>query len=94
VPFVCQDAEQRNRILNAADRELTGQHWYPSVPLEEKTYIGRRRILFAREVDAHKGRLEGMQLPAEPPNDWKERSDSAVRRVRRPGQRDLVMAAA
>ena len=88
VLFVCQDAEQRDRFLNAADRELTGEHWHPSARCEAKSYVGRRRTLFAREVDAHKGRLEAMQLPAEPPCDWKERSDSRVRRVRLPGHRD------
>ena len=32
VLFVCQDEDQREQFLAAADRELTGHRWHPSVP--------------------------------------------------------------
>jgi hypothetical protein len=61
VIFICQDEDQRDRFLTAADRELTGQLWHPSTASDEKVYIGRRRVIFACEPDMHLGRLEGRQ---------------------------------
>src|SRR5215210_3079563 len=79
VVFVCQDEEQREQFVAAADHELTGHRWHPTVPPERHEYVGRRRILFAVERDAHAGVLEAWRLPAFPP-DHPARDDN-VRRV-------------
>ena len=64
--FVCQDEEQREQFLDAADRELTGHRWHPDVAPERYEYVGRQRILFTAELDAHAGVLEAWRLPAFP----------------------------
>jgi hypothetical protein len=79
VLFVCQDEEQREQFLAAADRELTGHRWHPTVPPERHEYVGRRRILFAVERDAHAGQLEAWRLPAFPTDHSAREHD--VRRV-------------
>jgi hypothetical protein len=63
VIFICQDQDQRRQFLSAADRELTGHRWHPSAPPEQHDHVGRRRILFAIERDAHDGVLEAWRLP-------------------------------
>jgi hypothetical protein len=80
VLFVCQTQDQRQQLLTAADHELTGHHWHPSAPSEQHDYVGRRRLLFALEHDAHTGTLEAWQLPRLPPRH--PARDPAVRRVR------------
>jgi Replication-relaxation len=95
VIFICQDEDQRDRFLNAADRELTGQLWHPSSTPDEHAYIGRQRVLFACELDAHIGRLEARRVPTVPPDDargWGR--DADVRGVRLPGSRDRLGQAA
>jgi hypothetical protein len=79
VLFVCQDDEQREQFVAAAHRELTGHRWHPTAPPESHDYVGRRRILFAVERDAHAGLLEAWRLPAFP-HDHPAR-DKNVRRV-------------
>lgn len=79
VLFVCQDEGQREQFLAAADRELTGHRWHPTVAAERHDYVGRRRILFAVEHDAHAGVLEAWRLPAFPPEH--PLRDNNVRRV-------------
>jgi len=64
--FVCQTPEQREAFVAAADRELTGHRWHPSAGPERHDYVGRRRVLFALEHDAHDGRVDAWQLPAFP----------------------------
>jgi protein involved in plasmid replication-relaxation len=66
VLFVCQDNEQRDLFLDAADRQLSGHRWHPDVSPERYEYIGRQRILFATEVDAHAQALEARRVPAFP----------------------------
>ena len=66
VLFVCQDEQQRERFLAAADQELTGHRWHPSAPPDRHEHVGRRRILFALEPDAHAGVLEAWRLPSFP----------------------------
>jgi hypothetical protein len=84
VIFVCQDEDQRNRFLNAADRELTGQLWHPSAAPDDKVYMGRQRVLFACELDMHVARPEAWRLPSVPPGDARRGRAAAVRRVRLP----------
>jgi hypothetical protein len=80
VLFVCQDEDQRDLFLSAADRELVGHRWHPDVEPEQYEYVGRQRILFAAEVDAHAGLLAARRLPAFPPGHRARRL--GVRRVR------------
>jgi hypothetical protein len=86
VLFVCQDEDQRDLFLAAADRELTGHLWHPSVGPERHIYVGRRRVLFACELDIHSGRPEAWRLPSLPPGDPRRRGPAAeVRAVGLPG---------
>jgi hypothetical protein len=95
VIFICQDKDQRNRFLNVADRELTGQLWHSSAARDDKVYMGRQRVLFACEPDVHLGRLEARRVPSIPPGEARHRgSDADVRRVRLPGDRDRLARAA
>jgi hypothetical protein len=93
VIFVCQDEGQRDRFLNAADRELTGQLWHPSAAPDEMVYIGRQRVIFACEVDMHLGRLEARRVPSVPPGK-RDGGAAVARRVRLPGHRDRPERAA
>jgi hypothetical protein len=80
VLFVCQDDAQRDGFLAAADRELVGHRWHPDVEPEQYEYVGRQRILFASEVDAHTGFLAARRLPAFPPGHRGRKP--GIRRVR------------
>ena len=91
VMFICQDEDQRDRFLNAADRELTGQLWHPSAAPDEMEYTGRQRVLFACELDMHVGRLEARRVPSVPPgNGRRDGGARVVRGVRLPGHRDRL----
>jgi Replication-relaxation len=79
VLFICQDQNQRHQFLSAADREITGHRSRPSAPPEQDDHVGRRRILFAIERDAHDRVLEAWRLPAYPPGHPARRPE--VRRV-------------
>jgi Replication-relaxation len=86
VLFVCQDEDQRDLFLAAADRELSGHLWHPSVGADEHVYVGRRRVLFACEIDMHAGHLDAWRLPSLPPGHPRRRGREAeVRAVRLPG---------
>jgi hypothetical protein len=66
VLFVCQDEEHQAHFLGAADFELTGcQMPYWSEPGRER-YVGRERIIFAVEGDAHAGELVAKRVPKWP----------------------------
>ena len=79
VLFVCQSRDQCRQFLAAADRELTGHLWHPSADVQRHDYVGRRRVLFGVEHDAHAGVLEAWQLPRFPPGHLAR--DPAVRRI-------------
>jgi hypothetical protein len=66
VVFVCQDEPHRENFLAAADHELTGHCWHASAPPERHEYVGRQRILFAVEREAHGGILDALRLPPFP----------------------------
>ena len=66
VVFVCQDEDQRDAFITAADRELTGHHWHPRADPEAQQHPGRAHMLFALEHDAHAGNLEAWRLPPFP----------------------------
>src|SRR5215218_7013884 len=57
----------RDKLLAAADRDLTGHVWHPSAGPCERHYPGGRRILFAREADVHAGILEARRVAGYPP---------------------------
>ena len=80
VLFVCQDEDQRSQFLAAADRELLGHRWHPSVEPERHQYVGRHRMLFCVERHAHAGILEAWRLPPFPQG-HRARS-GGIRRVR------------
>jgi hypothetical protein len=65
--FVCQSQDQCRQFLAAADHELTGHQWHPSADIDRHDYVGRQRLLFALEHDAHARVLEAWQLPHLPP---------------------------
>lgn len=78
VLFVCQAQEQRQAFLKTADYELTGHRWHPSLGAGLHDYVGRRRMLFAVERDAHEGRPEAWRLPAFP-RGHSERNPTVIR---------------
>jgi Replication-relaxation len=80
VVFVCQTQDQCRQFLTGSDHELTGHHWHPSADLRDCNYVGRRRLVFALEHDAHAGLLEAWQLPRFPPGH--SARNPAVRRIR------------
>jgi hypothetical protein len=91
VLFICQDEDQRDLFLAAADRELTGQLWHPMVASDRHVHVGRRRILFACEIDIHAARQEAWRLPALPPGHPRRRGrDADVRAVRLPAKANPV----
>ena len=67
VLFVCQDPEQRDLFLQAADRELTGHRWHPHADLSDHKHSGRQHIVFATELDAHSGQHRALRVPSYPP---------------------------
>lgn len=77
VVFVCQDDDHRDAFLEGADGQLTGHRWSADSSYAE--YLGRDRILFVSEPDAHAGNLEARRVP-EVPEGHSERRDH-VRRV-------------
>ena len=83
VLFVCQDQDQREQFMAAADHELTGHRWHPSVPADRHEYVARGRVLFTVERDVHAGALDAWRLPAFPPEHPGRTPE--VRRVRLPG---------
>ena len=50
--------------MAAAEHELTGHRWHPSVSADRHEYVARDRLLFAVERDLHAGALEAGRLPA------------------------------
>ncbi len=66
VLFVCQDEEQRDLFLDAADGHLCGHHWHPDVDADGWPHPARQRILFASERDAHGGSALAHRVPAVP----------------------------
>ena len=54
--------------MRAADLELTGHRWHPSVDPDQNEYAGRERILFALEQDQHAGKPDAWRLPRFPPD--------------------------
>jgi Replication-relaxation len=80
VIFICQDQEHLRAFVHAADYELTGHHWHPSYGPEDYRFIGRERILFCVERDAHAGSFAAWRVP-EFPSDHRAREPN-VRGVR------------
>jgi hypothetical protein len=83
--FICQDQHQREQFMAAADRELNGHYWHPSVEPDRHEYTGRRQILFALERDMHASGYDAWRLPVFPPDHPHRVPD--VRYVRLPSHR-------
>lgn len=79
VIFVCQDEDQLDQFLHAADYELTGHH--DCLDYNRDQFVGRNRILFAVEQDMHAGRLDGWRGPAVPRDHLNRDKHSDVRSV-------------
>jgi hypothetical protein len=85
VLFICQDQEQRDLFMTAADHELTGYRWHATAP-DQHRYLGRQRVLFATEIDIHQDRLEARRLaPNRPAEADNSRPDTEIRGVKLPG---------
>lgn len=83
VVFVCQDKQQREQFMAAADHELTGHSWHPSLHPDEYQYVGRRQVLFVVEQDIHRASVAAWRLPAYPRDHCAREAE--VRRVQLPG---------
>jgi hypothetical protein len=93
VLFICQDQEQRDLFITAAEHELTGYRWHATAP-DQHQYLGRQRVLFATEIDIHQGRLEARRLAPNPPAETNSvRSQNEIRRVKLPGLRTQIPTA-
>jgi protein involved in plasmid replication-relaxation len=66
VVFVCQDDDQRDTFLRAADHQLTGHVWHASDGASGHEYPGREHMLFAVEVDVHLGDPGARRVPPFP----------------------------
>jgi hypothetical protein len=66
VIFVCQDERQRDAFLRAADHHLTGYVWHASDGARGHEYVGRQQLLFAVEVDMHRGDAGAWRVPSFP----------------------------
>ena len=79
VIFICQDEDQLDQFLHAADYELTGHH--DCLDYNHDRFVGRNRILFAVEQDMHAGRLDAWRVPAVPRDHLNRDKHSHVRNV-------------
>ncbi|HET8536794.1 MAG TPA: replication-relaxation family protein [Solirubrobacteraceae bacterium] len=79
VVFVCQDEDQLDQFLHAADYELTGHH--DCLDYNRDRFVGRNRILFAVEKDMHAGRLDAWRVPAVPRGHLNREKHSRIRGV-------------
>ena len=76
---VCQDEDQLDQFLHAADYELTGHH--DCLSYNRDRFVGRNRILFAIEQDTHADRLDAWRVPAVPRDHLNRDKHSHVRSV-------------
>ena len=83
VVFICQDEQQVETFLDAADHELTGHLWHPSDGAQGHGYPGRDQVLFTVELDIHSGDSTAWQVPQFPPGHAGRATDDA-RGVRLP----------
>lgn len=79
VIFVCQDEDQLDQFLHAADYELTGHH--DCLDYNRDRFVGRNRILFAVEKDMHAGYLDAWRVPAVPRDHPNPEKHSHIRSV-------------
>lgn len=65
--FICSDERSVLTHLAAADSQLTG--WVAGLvgKREDRVYVGRQRIWFVLELDAHRGSLRAWRVPNLPP---------------------------
>ena len=65
--FICSDERSVLTHLAAADSHLTG--WVAGLvgKLQDRVYVGRQRIWFVLELDAHRGSMRAWRVPDAPP---------------------------
>ncbi|OAI39115.1 hypothetical protein AYO39_03165 [Actinobacteria bacterium SCGC AG-212-D09] len=68
VVFVCRDERSLLGCAKVADELLTGRIGVMGAPADQWCYPGREHLLFARETDLHRGRLDVFALPSLPPS--------------------------
>ena len=66
VVFVCQDKDQQDTFLRAGDHQLTGHVGHASDGASGHEYPGREHMLFAVEVDVHRGDPGARRVPSFP----------------------------
>jgi hypothetical protein len=67
VVFVCRDRSRALRFAQLADGVLLACRAYPGEYPHDWDYLGRSRILFASERDAHEGLARAYGVPPLPP---------------------------
>jgi protein involved in plasmid replication-relaxation len=65
--FVVEDDEKAQQFLRAADNVITGRLGKWGTPEASWAALGRRRIFFVSEIDAHQGTLRALRLSEHPP---------------------------
>lgn len=65
--LVCSDRPRARRLAQEADRALLACRAYPGEYPQDWDYLGRSRILFASERDAHEGSALAYGVPQVPP---------------------------
>jgi hypothetical protein len=67
VVFVVEDGERAVQFLRSADNVITGRLGKWGTPEAGWAALGRRRIFFVSEIDAHQGTLRALRLSEHPP---------------------------
>lgn len=76
VIFVCQDEQQRDAFLHAADHQLSGHVGHASDGAQGHEYASRDQMLFVVEVDMHRGDAGARRVPSFPASHPRRRRES------------------
>jgi hypothetical protein len=89
VVFVCRDGSRARECARRADHILTACRAYAGEYPSDWHYLGRERIVFAAERDAHEGRLGAWGVPRLPPDVRAAAGTDSLRRDSRIERRDI-----
>jgi hypothetical protein len=64
---VVEDDEKAQHFVRSADNVITGRLGKWGTPEASWAALGRRRVFFVSEIDAHQGTLRALRLPEHPP---------------------------
>ncbi len=67
VVFVVEDDDKARQFLRSADNVITGRLGKWGTPEASWAALGRRRMFFVSEIDAHQGTLRALRLPEHSP---------------------------